>query len=83
VTGAILPWRKATPSQVFGDGDRLLVSGVNPHNGKRWYDSVNVECDEGYFDLAYDNGESSDLIWSDIDYWLYASEIPPPRKELP
>lgn len=72
-------WRKATPDQTLGDGDQLLVTGKND-NGRRWIDLIDVNCGEDYFELCQ-NGESADLLWSDIEYWCYADEIPEPEAE--
>jgi hypothetical protein len=74
-TAKSVPWKKATPHQIMGDGDSILVTGMG--NGVRWYDVVIVRCDEDFFELVEHDDEPSDLSWSDIDYWCYTKSLGP------
>jgi hypothetical protein len=66
-------WRKAEPSQVFYDGDQLLVAvPVNcRHGGKPYweYSVVTVSCDSEHFSMdTHDNGWGWE--WSDVEWWM-------------
>ena len=74
---AEIKWHQTIPGQIMGDGDEILVTGVNP-GGKRWYEVVTIECDEDYFELRNFNRESCGIDWGDFDHWCYTKDIPGP-----
>ena len=78
LTAQVVPWKKATPGQIMGDGDEILLTGSHPTTGTRWYAVVTVRCDEDSFELVqYGDDEPSEISWGDIDYWCYTNTLGP------
>ena len=73
----VVPWKKAKPGQIMGDGDEIIVTGSNPNTETRWYAIVTVLCDEDSFELVGTDEEPSDISWGDIDYWCYTNKLGP------
>ena len=77
-----LPWRKAIPGQIMGDGDEILAAIRDIDTGNIGYEILAVECDEHYLELVSPDGDLSDYSWSDIAYWIYTREIPGPEDNV-
>ena len=75
-----IPWRKATPDQIMGDGDEILAALRHYTTGKWTYDILVVRCDEDSFDLEWLNNDTADLNWNDLEYWCYLKDIPAPEE---